>query len=109
MACFLVSMGAAIVITVFKKKIPEKYHINWLSLLLWGGVIALALEHIAHEEIVPYFPFLSAMSDPADTTVMLSEMATVGTAMLLACIAIWVVMVVIYNRYSLKMVTSQVA
>jgi len=109
MACFLVPMGAAIATTVFRKQVPEKYHINWLNLLLWGGVIALALEHIAHEEIVPYFPFLSAMSNPADTATMLSEMATVGTTMLIACIAVWVVMVFVYNRYSMKTVMAQAA
>lgn len=100
MACFLVPMSVAVVTTVFRKKIPEKLHIMWLNVLLWGGVVALAIEHIAHEEVVPYFPFLSAMSDPADTATMLGEMATIGTAMLLACVAVWVVMVYVYNRYA---------
>ena len=109
MACFLVPMGAAIATTVFRKQVPEKYHINWLNLLLWGGVIALALEHIAHEEIVPYLPFLSAMSNPADTATMLLEMATVGTTMLVACVVTWGIMVFVYNRYSLKEVTLQTA
>lgn len=100
MACFLVPTAVAVVTTVFRKKIPEKLHIMWLNVLLWGGVVALALEHVAHEEIVPYFPFLSAMSDPADTATMLGEMATIGTTMLLACVAVWLVMVFIYNRYA---------
>ena len=100
MACFLVPMAVAIPTTVFRKSVPEKYHINWLNILLWGGVVALALEHIAHEEVVPYFPFLSAMSDPADTMTMLSEMATIGVGMLLACVALWAVMVYVYNKYS---------
>jgi hypothetical protein len=100
MACFLVPTAVAVVTTVFRKKIPEKLHIMWLNVLLWGGVVALALEHVAHEEIVPYFPFLSAMSDPADTATMLGEMATIGTTMLLACVAVWLVMVFVYNRYA---------
>jgi len=100
MACFLVPTAVAVVTTVFRKKIPEKLHIMWLNVLRWGGVVALALEHVAHEEIVPYFPFLSAMSDPADTATMLGEMATIGTTMLLACVAVGLVMVVVYNRYA---------
>jgi hypothetical protein len=100
MACFLVPAAVAVVTTVFRKKIPEKLHIMWLNMLLWGGVVALALEHVAHEEIVPYFPFLSAMSDPADTATMLGEMATIGTTMLMASVAVWMVMVYVHNRYA---------
>jgi hypothetical protein len=88
-------MFLAIPTTVFRKKIPEKYHINWLNMLLWGGVVGLALEHVAHKEVVLYPPFLSAMSSPADTAVMLQEMATIGTAMMVACIAIWAIMVAV--------------
>lgn len=102
MACFLVSMAVAVVVSavILTKKAPEKLHLMWLNVLLWGGVVALALEHVAHEEIVPYFPFLSAMSDPADTAVMLGEMATVGVTMLLAIVAVWAIMVYVYNRYA---------
>ncbi len=42
MACFLVPMTAAIFTTAFGKKIPERLHIAWLNMLLWGGSIALA-------------------------------------------------------------------
>jgi hypothetical protein len=59
--------------------------------------MALALEHVAHEEIVPYPPFLSAMSSAADTTTMLNEMALIGTSMLLGCVAVWAVMVYVHN------------
>jgi hypothetical protein len=95
-------MAAAIAVSgvILANKAPEKLHLMWLNVLLWGGVVALALEHVAHEEIVPYPPFLSAMSSPADTATMLGEMATIGTAMLLACIAVWVAMVLVYNHYA---------
>ncbi len=102
-------MTAAIVTTVFRKSIPEKLHIAWLNILLWGGCIALALEHVAHEEIVLYPPFLSAMSSAADTTTMLNEMATVGTTMLVACVLVWAGMVFVYNRYSAKVEAPQIA
>ncbi len=67
-------------------------------MLLGGGVTALTLEHIAHQEIVPYAPFLTAMSSPVDTTVMLLEMATIGSAMLIACVVVWIVMVIFTSR-----------
>lgn len=109
MACFLVPMAVATVTTVFRKKVPEKLHVAWLNMLLWGGVIALALEHVAHEEVVPYPPFLSAMSSAADTTTMLHEMATIGTSMLVACVLVWAGMVLIYNRMTAKAKTPETA
>lgn len=91
-------MSVAIIIGAIKKKIPAALHINWLLMLLGGGVIALAFEHVAHQEVVPYPPFLTAMTSPADTAVMLQEMATIGSAMLLACVAIWITMVLYVSR-----------
>jgi hypothetical protein len=82
-------MAAAIVTTAIRKRIPEKYHINWLYKLLWGGVAGLALEHAAHGELVPYPPFITAMSNPADAAVMMHEIMTTGIVMFLACVAAW--------------------
>ncbi len=98
MACFIVPMSLALGIGAIRKKIPASFHINWLIMLLGGGVAALTLEHIAHQEVVLYPPFLTAMSSPADTSVMLYEMATIGSAMLIACVVIWVAMVVYVSR-----------
>lgn len=84
MACFLVPMALAIITSVFRKRFPESYRINVLSLLLWGGVIALALEHVAHMEIVPYPPFLTA-----GLSEVLPEMLTVGVPMLIATTGMW--------------------
>jgi hypothetical protein len=88
MACFLVPMAVAIFTTAFAKKFSPKMHINWLNWMLWGGVLMLAVEHLAHEEIVPYFPFLTAGFEE-----ILPELLTVGLPMALAIIAIWLVMV----------------
>ncbi|MGN0098845.1 MAG: hypothetical protein ACI38Y_05940 [Candidatus Methanomethylophilaceae archaeon] len=99
MACFLVPAAVGVVTTVFRKKIPEEYHVGWLNIMIWGSVIALLVEHIWHGEIVPWFPFLTAMNDPADTAEMLVEMAQIGIPMLLAIVAAWAIMVVLYNRY----------
>ncbi|MCU0799838.1 MAG: hypothetical protein MUC62_09245 [Candidatus Thermoplasmatota archaeon] len=99
MACFLVPMAFGIMTTAFGKKASAKLHMNWLNMLLWGGVIGLALEHVAHKEIIFTPPFLTAASSWSDATVMFKEMATIGTAMLVGIVAVWAVMVIVYNRF----------
>lgn len=66
--------------------------------MLWGGAILLCLEHIWHGEVVFYPPFLTAMSDAADTAVMLHEMSAVGVSMALLVTAVWVVMVLVADH-----------
>ena len=105
MACFLVAAAVGVFTTAFRNKVPEKYHINWLNTMIWTGVVALLVEHIWHGEIVPWFPFLTAMSDPADTATMLTEMAQIGIPMLLAIVAVWGIMVYVANRVSTGSVT----
>lgn len=111
MACFLVSAAEAAAVTALKKaeekkeqnegekeakteniSIPMSEKLRWLSNLLWGGAALLMFEHVWHGEVVPWFPFLTAMSDPADTAEMLHEMATVGVCMALLITAVWFVM-----------------
>lgn len=113
MACFLVSAAEAVIVTAVEKGVEKKemmeaeasgstqvkeLHIplsrklKWLSNMLWGGVVLLLFEHIWHGEVVPFFPFLTAMSDPADTAAMLGEMATVGVCMALLITIVWVIM-----------------
>ena len=99
MACFIVPTSVALFTTAFRKKIPEHWHIGWLNMMTWGGAVGLAVEHIAHQEIVPWFPFLTAMRSPTDTAAMLKEMATVGIPMTVALVAAWIVMVIIYERF----------
>ena len=111
MACFLVSAAEAAAVSALKKaeekkeanendkevkgeniSIPMSEKLRWLSSLLLGGAVLLAFEHVWHGEVVPWFPFLTAMNDPADTAVMLHEMATVGVCMALLITAVWVAM-----------------
>lgn len=94
MACFIAPMSLAIVTTVFRKKIPEALHIGWLNIMIWGGAIMLAVEHIAHGEIILYPPFLTAMQTPAEIPVMLQEMAVVGGTMTITIVFIWALLVV---------------
>ncbi len=107
MACFLVPAAEAIVTTVAsksmkKKSDPEKEakvsfvsKLNWLNNLLWGGSALLAFEHVWHGEVTPFFPFLTAASDPASTAEMLREMSTVGVGMAVLVTGVWAGMVMI--------------
>ena len=108
MACFLVPVGEAIVTTVAQKVIAKKeknagsagrgtvrgkwsQRLGWLNNMLWGGSFLLCLEHIWHGEIVPWWPFLTAMKNPEDTRVMAHEIATYGVTMAVAITIIWAV------------------
>ena len=95
MACFVVPTAAAIVTTAVGKKVPEKYHLNWLNSMMWGGVAMLAIEHISHGEFVPYPPFLTA-----GLPEVWPEMMRVGVPMVLAIVLIWGVMVAVAARIS---------
>lgn len=117
MACFLVPTGEAIVATIVQRGVAKKEEadgtaeiaekegrltwktkLKWLTNMLWGGAVLLALEHIWHGEVVFYPPFLTAMSDPADTAVMLHEMATVGVTMAVLVTVVWLVMVFVADH-----------
>ncbi len=97
MACFLAPAAAAIAATAVRKKIPEKYHIDWLVSMLWGGVVMLAVEHIAHGEVVLYPPFLTA-----GLLEVFPEILRVGVPMALSIFLIWGIMVMIAARRSKK-------
>jgi hypothetical protein len=98
LACFLVPTGLAVATTLLRKKFPQKYHASWLNALLWGGAVMLAVEHLAHGEVVPYPPFLTA-----GLPQVLPEMLTVGIPMALANVLIWSVMVTIDLKIGEKM------
>ncbi|MEA4853753.1 MAG: hypothetical protein VB082_05730 [Christensenella sp.] len=133
MACFLAPVAEAIVVSVVKKriqkkeklslsdsyrdsslkpeeqtgKIPFSKKLGWLSNMLWGGSFLLAIEHIWHGEVVPWPPFLTAMSNPSEIGPMLAEIATVGVAMAGLITAIWGIMVWVTGRLEKK--TSKTA
>lgn len=105
MACFIVPTTEAIVTTIAAKVIKKKeadHHVDssehislsrkigWLNNMLWGGSALLAFEHVWHGEVQPFFPFLTAASDPESTAEMLHEMATSGTAMAAVVTLAWV-------------------
>lgn len=110
MACFLVSAAEAAVVSALEKgeekkeldkkdqtdtqdiSIPMSRKLKWLKGMLVGGSVLLAFEHVWHGEVVPWFPFLTAMSDPAETAQMFNEMATVGVAMAALITVVWLAM-----------------
>ncbi len=93
MACFIVPMVVAIITTgvqVMSPSLSKKLKLSWLNSMLWGGVFLLAAEHVWHGEITPFFPYLTAMANPADTAVMFAEMASIGTSMAAAISLTWI-------------------
>ncbi|MEM1586784.1 MAG: hypothetical protein QXX99_00275 [Candidatus Bathyarchaeia archaeon] len=100
MACFLVPMALAIIMSTIQKaagSLSEKLKLWVLNALLWGGVVLLALEHMWHGEVVLWPPFLTAMANPLDIPVMLYEMATIGTAMTAGTVAVWGIILALSN------------
>lgn len=113
MACFIVPAAEAVVAKVVEKgvekkettasessesssvkeaKIPLSTKLKWLTYMLVGGSVLLAFEHVWHGEVVPWFPFLTAMDNPADAAEMFHEMATVGVTMAILVTLIWLIM-----------------
>ena len=114
MACFLISVAEAAAVSIVEKVVEKKENgrpeeekaasgakirfsrkLKWLRNMLWGGSALLAFEHLWHGEIVPFFPFLTAASDPGETAEMLREMATVGVSMALLVTLVWAGMVLV--------------
>ncbi len=111
MACFLVPTTEAIVTTVVEKVVKTRENkdlsdqsenvcpkvrlsekIGWLNKMLWGGSALLAFEHIWHGEVIPVFPFLTAVQN-GETADMLAEMGTAGVGMAVLVTVIWAAMV----------------
>ena len=112
MACFLVPATEAVVTTVAEKIVRSKEtkdnnaeaaadcpkvhfstKLSWLNKMLWGGSALLAFEHVWHGEVVPTFPFLTAVSN-GETSEMLAEMGTAGVGMAVLVTLIWGGMVI---------------
>ena len=126
MACFTVPATEAIITTVAEKIIKSKEKkeglsgavntkpesegsekiswstkIGWLNKMLWGGSALLAFEHVWHGEVVPFFPFLTAVKD-GNAMEMLHEMATAGVCMALLVTAAWGMMVGVVSMFEKK-------
>ena len=124
MACFLVTAAEAVVVTVAakiiqgneksaasvklekkaeaemkqEKKLPWSRKLMLLAKMLWGGAFLLCYEHIWHGEVVPWFPFLTAMNDPGDTAEMLEEMGSIGVTMAIIVTVVWAIMMIVSDQ-----------
>ena len=104
MACFLVPTTEAIITTIAQKVLAKKesnmeiHHEGSSEIVEKTGSALLALEHVWHGEVVPWFPFLTAANDPSSRSEMFHEMATVGVAMALLVTAVWAGMVIVSSR-----------
>ena len=104
MACFLVPAAEAVITTVAAKviksrekdavKIKFSSKLGWLNKLLWGGSALLAFEHVWHGEVVPFFPFLTAVEN-GEAAEMLAEMGSTGLMMAVLVTAVWVGMLAV--------------
>lgn len=118
MACFLVPAAEAVITTVAAKVIKSREKdeavalsladgivqdagrikfsskLGWLNKLLWGGSALLAFEHVWHGEVVPFFPFLTAVEN-GETAEMLAEMGSTGLMMAVLVTAVWVGMLAV--------------
>ncbi len=97
MACFSAPLAQAVVVSLAKRngkasRNPFVAHLDWLQKMLFGGSFLLAIEHVFHGEIIPQFPFLTAVRD-GEVAGMLHEIATVGVAMAALITLVWVGMV----------------
>lgn len=131
MACFLVPTAEAVVTAVVTKavktkemehikledapqavmeepeKIPFSRKLRWLTNLLLGGAVLLAFEHVWHGEVTPWFPFLTAASNPSDRAEMLHEMATAGVSMAALVTVVWIGMVLAVGAMEKKILKAQ--
>ena len=122
MACFTVPATEAILTTIAEKiiksreakgltkkpeagdeiqKIKFSTKLGWLNNMLWGGSALLAFEHVWHGEVVPFFPFLTAVEN-GEASEMLHEMATAGVCMALLVTAAWGIMVGVVSMFEKK-------
>lgn len=133
MACFLVPMTEAIVMTVAQKviekkekkagvqtvtsadgftmeKTPFSKKLGWLNKMLWGGSVLLAFEHVWHGEVVPFFPFLTAAGEgPEAVSEMLHEMGTAGVCMAAIVTAVWIGMLLVSKSLEKRALKAQPA
>ncbi|MGM9553517.1 MAG: hypothetical protein ACI3V2_04375 [Faecousia sp.] len=135
MACFLVPMTEAVVVTAAalvmkrnEKKTALQHNsgsskavkavedaqagfsrkLMWLAKLLWGGAFLLAYEHVWHGEVVPWFPFLTNAANPEDAAVMLHEMGTIGVTMAVLVTAVWAVVAFATSKIAKRADTPEI-
>lgn len=128
MGCFVAPLTEAVVVTAAAVIVKQKEKKNMdksqelakkedmpssrlfrLSYLLFGGAILLIFEHIWHGEVVPYFPFFTAVSEGEDAVIeMWQEIGTSGVLMAVLCTLVWGVIEVLRYVFAKKNVKKAV-
>ncbi len=108
MACFSACLAEALIMTGLKKTVEHHEKVNnkapvlskkigVLIKMLLGGSFLLLIEHIFHGEIVPFYPFLTAVNSPEETEEMIEEILSVGVTMDIAITSVWAVYFFVFN------------
>lgn len=128
MACFLVPAAEAAITSVAAKKMKENEKeeavqvslsegmveatkikfstkLGWLNKMLLGGSALLAFEHVWHGEVIPVFPFLTAVK-AGEAAGMLKEMGTVGVLMTVVVTGVWGIMVAVSSAMEKKAIAD---
>jgi len=99
MACFIAPLAQAVATTMIRKQNQKKGNRNnnpymanltKLETMLWGGSAMLIVDHIINGEVVPYYPFFTALETEGGAYTMLREICTVGLPMSVVVTLIWV-------------------
>jgi hypothetical protein len=98
MACFAAPLALGAATFISRKRFPEGWRVGWLNAMLLGGSAALAVEHAAHGELVPWPPFLTAAAGPGGAAAVMQEILTVGAPMALAVVLAWAALVAVSSR-----------
>lgn len=105
MSCFTAPLVQAIALSSVgdgnarQSSNPFARRLGSLKTMLYGGSALLAIEHVWHGEIIPTFPFLTAVKD-GDTMGMLREIATVGVSMAVLVTAVWAIGVLVAEAFA---------
>ncbi len=87
MACFLAPLAGGIITSAISRFFKGKWNLHWLNMMFWGASAMLAVEHVAHGEVVFYPPFLTrGLSQVAP------EIMAIGGAMAAVSVGIWTAM-----------------
>ena len=129
MACFLVPAAEAAIMSMAAKKMKENEKeeavqvsltegtveeatkirfstkLGWLNKMLLGGSALLAFEHVWHGEVIPVFPFLTAVK-AGEAAGMLKEMGTVGVLMTVVVTGVWGIMVAVSSAMEKKAIAD---
>jgi len=111
MACFIIPLTQAIATTALRRRAaksatvntvqnPFLTHLPRLEAMLYGGSAMLIVDHTLSGELMPVFPFFSALATEGGLTTILREMLLVGVPMSLLVTALWAIPILVRQKAS---------